>query len=172
MALFNRREIAFKNGSRIRILDYQFPLKSIRANYGVGKVDLLGLTDDGRLAVIELKVSSNPEDRRIGLLEGLIYAAVVEANVKKIAAEVTATHRYQVAETRPEILLLAPTDFWSAPRCQPPNADLSRRATAVATLIPIDISLLNLEGAELTDRGTDGTRPSLRRNVIMSSVRV
>jgi hypothetical protein len=171
MALFNQREIAFENGSVLRILDYQFPLKSKSIDRSVGKIDLLGLSDKGRLAIVELKVADNREDRRVALVEGLIYAAIVEANLKEIAAEVTAMHGYQVETARPAILLLAPADFWSSPRCQPPVADVSRLATAVSTQIPIDISLLSLEGAELTDLGADGTRPTLSRNVTMSPVR-
>jgi hypothetical protein len=33
----------------------QFPLKSVRADAGIGKIDLLGLHKDGTLAVVELK---------------------------------------------------------------------------------------------------------------------
>ena len=84
LGLFNRqlRELVLPNDERLRLIDYQFPLKSVRADAGVGKIDLLGLFPDGRLAVVELKVQDNAEDRRIGLLEGLIYAAIVEANVR------------------------------------------------------------------------------------------
>ncbi len=172
MALFNQKEIAFENGSVLRILDYQFPLKSKSIDRSVGKVDLLGLSGEGRLAIVELKVSSNREDRRSALIEGLIYAAIVEANLKEIAVEVTTMHGYHIETVRPAILLLAPADFWSSPRCQPPVADVSRLATAVATQIPIDVSLLSLEGAGLTHLGADGSRPTLSRNVTMSPVRI
>ena len=47
-------------GDRVRLLDYQFPLKASRSDRGLGEVDLLGATDQGRLAVIELKVRRNP----------------------------------------------------------------------------------------------------------------
>lgn len=171
MALFNQRKIAFENGSVLRILDYQFPLKFIRSNHGIGKVDLLGLNEEGRLAIVELKVAGNREDRRVALVEGLIYAAIVEANLKEIAAEVTALHGYYVETARPAIFLLAPAGFWSPPRCQPPVADVSRLVTAVAAQIPIDISLLSLEGADLSDLGAGGSRPTLSRNATMSPVR-
>ena len=40
----------------MRLLDYQFPLQASRADAGLGKADLLGATDRGRLVVVELKV--------------------------------------------------------------------------------------------------------------------
>jgi hypothetical protein len=59
----------------LTLLDDQFPLKSVGA--GIGKIDLLGLHMDGTLAVVELKVAGNREDRRIALLEELNYAAAI-----------------------------------------------------------------------------------------------
>src|SRR5580704_12560497 len=75
VALWCRAELALPNGELLRLLDYQTPLKSVRADNGIGKIDLLGLHADGALAVVELKVEQNAEDRRFALLEGLIYAA-------------------------------------------------------------------------------------------------
>lgn len=72
--LFRRKALTLPDGKQLRLLAYQFPLKAARADAGIGKVDLLGLYDDGRLAVVELKGDGNREDRRVGLLEGLIYA--------------------------------------------------------------------------------------------------
>ena len=40
-------------GGWLRLLDYQFPLKASRSDTGLGEVDLLGATDQGRLVVIE-----------------------------------------------------------------------------------------------------------------------
>jgi hypothetical protein len=53
--LFLRRELILPNGERLRLIDYQLPLKSVRADRGIGKIDLLDLYDDGTLAVVELK---------------------------------------------------------------------------------------------------------------------
>ena len=44
------------DGGRFHLRDYQFPLKARQADTGIGKVDLLGVTERGRLMVIELKV--------------------------------------------------------------------------------------------------------------------
>ena len=46
------------------MLYYQFPLKAKQADKGIGKVDLRGATDRGRLIVIELKVK--PEKKSGG----------------------------------------------------------------------------------------------------------
>ena len=78
-------------GGWLRLLDYQFPLKASRSDTGLGEVDLLGVTDQGRLVVIELKVrrkdGSRGDTPLLALMEGLRYAAVVHANHGAIAAE-------------------------------------------------------------------------------------
>lgn len=83
VGLCRRGELALPNGERLRLLDYQTPLKSVRADNGIGKIDLLGLHADGTLAVVELKVEQNSENRRIALLEGLIYAAMIERTSRR-----------------------------------------------------------------------------------------
>ena len=66
------------------LLDYQFPLKASKSDTGLGEVDLLGATGEGRLVVIELKVLRKNDSRGdtplLALMEGLRYAAVVHAN--------------------------------------------------------------------------------------------
>jgi hypothetical protein len=57
--LFLRGELSLPNGEAWTLLDYQFPLKSVLADAGIGKIDLLGLHKDGTLAVVELKVAGN-----------------------------------------------------------------------------------------------------------------
>ena len=52
------------DGGRFRLLDYQFPLKARQSDAGIGKVDLLGVTDRGRLTVIELKVKPPGDNAR------------------------------------------------------------------------------------------------------------
>ena len=87
MALFRAGQMALPDGERLRWLDYQFPLKAKRSDQGIGKIDLLGLTDEGRLCVVELKTARSTEDPRIALLQGLAYAAIVEANLERIAMD-------------------------------------------------------------------------------------
>ena len=103
MAWFNAGTIQLEGGDQFEILDYQFPLKSMMANTGIGKIDLLGrCAVDGCLVVIELKVEGNAEDRRIGLLEGLIYAAIVESNAAAIVHQLAEVKGHRVTSARPK----------------------------------------------------------------------
>jgi len=136
--LFVRDDLALPNGEQLALLNYQFPPKSVRADAGTGKIDLLGLREDGTLAVVELKVPGNREDRRVALLEGLIYAAIVEANIEQIAAEVLAVKGRRVRLARPGILVIAAADYWSDCRTYPPTADLETLTSDIAAAIPID----------------------------------
>lgn len=119
---------------------------------------------------MELKVERNREDRRIGLLEGLIYAAIIEANLEMIAAEVTALHGYRVVTSRPKILLAAPPGFWSDTTLYPSVAGISGLASEISSAIPIDIVLLSLNGAENIELGLDGTRPTIQIGIVLSPV--
>ncbi len=171
VGLFNRKELALPNGERLKILDYQFPLKSSSADSGIGKIDLLGLFDDGTLGVIELKTDSNSEDRRIGLMEGLIYASIVEANIEQIASEVYAVHHCRVAHVRPKVLLIAPPVFWSNTNSVPLVDDLQELTDKIRIAIPIDITLLILADAELVKFGRDGDPPVIRGHAFLSTVK-
>ena len=48
--------ITLPTGGSLEVLDFQTPLKARQNDKGVGKVDLFGLVDNCRAAVIELKV--------------------------------------------------------------------------------------------------------------------
>jgi hypothetical protein len=170
MALFNSRSLSFKTGEKLRLIDYQFPLKSVQSDQAIGKIDLLGLSEEGTLTVVEMKVDANREDRRIGILESLIYAAIVEANLPKIAAEVTETYGYRVSASRPKIVLLAPEGFWSNETAYPPTAVVRELAMEIGATVPIDIVLLCLHNHEKIDLGLDGSKPTLQADVLLSPV--
>ena len=92
IALWNLKEQWSRaDGGWMRLLDYQFPLRASRSDTGLGEVDLLGATDQGRLVVGELKVQrkngSRGDTPLLALMEGLRYAAVVHANCRAIGAE-------------------------------------------------------------------------------------
>jgi hypothetical protein len=116
MALFRAGQVTLPDGERLRWLDYQFPLKAKRGDRGIGKIDLLGLTDEGCLCVVELKTARSVEDPRIALLEGLAYAAIVEANLERIAVEGERACGHGICRTRPRLMLLAPAAFWANAR--------------------------------------------------------
>jgi hypothetical protein len=168
VALWCRGELALPNGERLRLLDYQTPLKSVRADNGIGKIDLLGLHADGTLAVVELKVEQNAEDRRIALLEGLIYAAIVEANIAQIAKEFGDAHRRTIVTARPRVLVIAPPTYWSDDRAYPSTGDLATLAGGIARAIPLDISLLRLCDADALELGLNGRPPRVRGHAFLS----
>jgi len=103
-------------GDRMRLLDYEFPLKASQSDAGLGKVDLLGATDRGHLVVVELKV--RPKNGASGdtplraLMEGLRYAAVVHANHRAIAAEARECFAVHLSEGPPIVQIVAPEDWW------------------------------------------------------------
>ena len=103
------------DGGWHRFLDYQMPLKAIRANRGIGKIDLLGVTDRGRLIVVELKCPrrNRGQSPMHAWMEGLRYAAIVEANLGVLARE--ARNRFGckiAAEAPPIVQVLGPRSWW------------------------------------------------------------
>ena len=118
MALWNlKKSWSRDNGNLFCLLDYQFPLKAKQTDLHIGKVDLLGVTDQGQLMIIELKVKSKKNNGRgdnpvVALLEGLRYAAIVQANQEAIADEVERRFQFKVTEGPPLLQILAPEDWW------------------------------------------------------------
>lgn len=118
IALWNLKEHWPRPGSgRFRLLDYQFPLKASRSDRGIGKVDLLGVTDRGQLMIIELKVKPRGGGNRgdtplLALMEGLRYAAVVKANLSVIAKEAADRFKVNITDEPPIVQILAPRAWW------------------------------------------------------------
>jgi hypothetical protein len=159
MALYRRGKIALPHGESLRLLDYQTPLKSVRSDAGVGKIDLLGVLN-GNLAVVELKLRGNSEDRRVGLLEALIDAAIVEANAARIAEQyghVGGDRAERVSSHCPKALIVAPIQFWTDERAFPTTEELLALVRAVSAAIPLDVSLMQLSDAE--GRRLDFSKP-------------
>ena len=105
------------DGSRFCLLDYQFPLKARQGDKGIRAVDLLGITAQRRLMVIELKVKPHDDHSRgetpvAALMQGLRYAAVVQANLAVIAAEVKQRFNVTINAEPPIVQVLAPQAWW------------------------------------------------------------
>jgi hypothetical protein len=89
------------------------------ATRGIARIDLLGLTSEGRLAVVGMRVLE-PGATRCGvgdtplraLLETLAGAAVVDANRQQIAAEVSERFGRSVDDLPPLLVLLATPNYW------------------------------------------------------------
>ncbi len=166
IALWNlKKRLPRPGGGWELVLDYQFPLQGLaRADRGLGKVDLLGATDQGRLVVVELKVrrarSSRGDAPVLALMEGLRYAAVVHANDRDIAAEARTRFDIEVSDEPPIVQVLGPESWWdgwrdmsastrrAAGQWEPRFFELSARLEARLGIV---IECLSLEGAELED---------------------
>ena len=88
-----------------------------RSDSGIGKVDLFGLVNDSRAAIIELKI--RPVNTGYGdtplhaYLEALAYCAIVESNLRDIRDEAHIKLNRTIDERPPGIILLAPQDYWT-----------------------------------------------------------
>ena len=159
-----------------RLLDYQFPLKSALSDKGIGKIDLLGLTDSGRLIVVELKVPSRSASIRgetpvSALLQGVRYAAIVRANLAFIESEIRRRFDEMVTDHTPVVQILAPKEWWkrwtnlaSSTRGKAGawerafirlSRDVEERIGVEVQCLALDVSKENL------DYGASGRTPSL-----------
>ena len=120
MALWNRgKELNWstpKTGN-IQLLDYQFPLKAWQKDKGIGKVDLLGMTEGEQLIVIEAKVLNKDELTKdtplFALMEGLRYTAIIQANLCSIIKEAKKLKEPKNILKNPPLLhLIAPESWW------------------------------------------------------------
>ena len=103
------------SGGVLEILDYETPLTA-RQSEGVGEIDLFGLIDDRLMAVIELKILRKGGDADTPLhafLEALAYCAIVEKNASDIACEVDNMFKKTVDAGPPNLVVMAPEDYWS-----------------------------------------------------------
>ncbi len=109
---FKPEALFLQNGNKIEFLDYQGPLKSVGPDKGVGKVDILGLIDDERLAIVELKVKGGTS---LGAtLEALVYAAMIKANMEDVSKELQSSGYPLLKRVPPEIIVLGRSDYWKA----------------------------------------------------------
>ena len=170
-------------GDRMRLLDYEFPLRASRSDAGLGEVDLLGATEQGRLVVVELKArrknGSRGDTPLLALMEGLRYAAVVHANHRAIAAEARERCAIHVSEEPPIVKILAPEDWWrgwcdmvggtrrAAGEWEPKFLDLSAE---LEDRLGIVIECASLQGISLADVRWDGCGPRLEQTPAMHRV--
>lgn len=104
-------------------LDHQVRIKTGSiddpATRGIGRIDLLGVTSEGRLAVVELRVLEPAATRcRVGdtplraLLEGLAYTAIAHANLAELRSEIAERFGRSVTDEPPLLVLLATPSWW------------------------------------------------------------
>ena len=104
-------------------LDYQVRVKTgpldEPATKGIGRIDLIGVTSEERLAVIKMRVLE-PGATRCGvgdtplrqLLEGLTYTAIAEANQEALRSEIAERFGRTISEEPPLLILLASQSYW------------------------------------------------------------
>lgn len=174
MALYNKfrapRTMRLPDGRELEILDYQTPLKAVLSDGGVGKVDLVGVIDGERLAVLELKVKGG-DTPVAATLEALVYAAILEANIEDIGKEL-ASHGYAKADLeRLEIIVLGPADYWQEFN-QYDEAWLDKITpglTRIARSLSLDIQFVELETGRL-EMGLEGLPPELDGDVVVRTL--
>ena len=191
IALWNLKECWPRlDSSWFRLLDYQFPLRAWQTDKSVGEVDLLGVTEQGQLMVIELKVMPKEENNRgdspaAALMQGLRYAAIVEANLEVIAAEVESRpgDRFKdvtIVEASPIIQILAPKPWWrgwlelgastrkAAGRWEP---EFSKLTQDVEKRLGVAVECMALDKLADIAYGSDGKTPQLNRVPALCPVR-
>lgn len=155
---------------RLEILDYEVPLFAVGSKDRVGSVDMLGLIDGERLAVLELKVKGG--DAPFGAtLEALVYAAILEQNLEDIGLELECAG-YGVLQPKPlEIIVLARADYWQEFNLYDKAwlKKLARTLSKISRALSLNIQFIELEIGHL-EMGLGGTRPELDGDVKIKSL--
>ena len=171
IALVNlARSWPWAGGGWFRLLDYQVPLKARQSDTGIGKIDLLGVTDEGRLVIVELKVGRASGGRSdappAALMEGLRYAAIVEADQMAIAAEIEARFGIDVSDEPPIVQVLAPQAWWRDWLDLVPAGNwgpaFARLSESIGVRTGVTVECMALEDAEIA-YGLDGQAPRFDR---------
>lgn len=153
----------------IEILDYQVPLKATKNDTGIGKADLIGVTDTRQLAVIELKhmeaaSSGRSDPPPCALMEALRYAAMFEADLPALAAEAEARFERRIHLASPAIVLLGPAAWWRGwmgpDGCAPWTQAFARLIDGIALETGVSIECLGFDEVALTLGGA-GLAPQL-----------
>jgi hypothetical protein len=168
LAIFNQyrspnSRLKLPNGEELRMLEYQLPLKAKQNDAGVGKVDLFAITLSGRACVIELKAARGGDTPLKALLEGLAYAAIIQANIASIHKEVQARYHLEINSDFPAVIIMAPEEYWSRFRANPAagrwESSLQDLGYRIQNGIGVSVSFITLSSAAFT-YGLKGTCPS------------
>ena len=161
------------DGGWFRLLDYQTPLRASRSD-GLGEVDLLGGTDEGRMAVVELKVKRRPGSQDdtplLALMEGLRYAAVLDANRSRVCRDAKRYLDAHLIPRTPLVQILAPEAWWlgwcrMGPETRRDAGDWEPRflelTSALEARIEISVECVSIQNAGLADISWDRRGPLL-----------
>lgn len=174
IAIFNRYGhhsggLPLPDQQSVHILDYQLPLKEKMADAGVGKVDLFGVSSSGTACIIELKYGEGDTPLR-ALLEGLFYAALVQANLQDIRRELTSTACVPAIGETLTLCILGDGQYWDCyrlnPVCHGWEAMLMGVTSQIKRQLGIDCCFVDI-GFPVVQQGANG-RPS----VLLEAVQV
>jgi hypothetical protein len=156
----------------LKVIDYQLPLKARRNDKGVGKIDLFCIDKENQACVVELKFANkgNPDTPLRGLLEGLAYSAIVQANFESIYVEVLELFNIAInIEIPPKVILMAPSNYWNFFRNKKSAGDWENQIMEltqyVTQEVEIKISFVELLNVEF-EHGLFGKRPKLKTHLI------
>ncbi len=161
-----KRGLALPEDGELRLLDWQVPLATARPekeqgdadpNFGVGKIDLIGVGPGERLAVVALKVVE-PEATRAGtgetplrvLLQALAHAAVAEANREALGAELAELAGHPISDEPPALFIAGTPRYWQLCRKREAQKgaawikELERLAGEIHEAIGVPVTYLGL----------------------------
>ena len=151
-------------GGDLHILDYQLPLKAKHDDARVGKLDLFGITSSGQATIIELKSEGGRDTPLRAPLEGLAYAAIVQANLATLRKEVRQLYSRTIATDIPGLIVMAPEEYWLRFRTNHAAGDWDNPLQAVADHIlqgiGVPVDFIALRNSSFV-HGSNSTRPAL-----------
>lgn len=178
LALYNRCKdegpLELPDGSPLDLIDYHVNLQQTKDDKAVGNINLLGVTEDDRLAVIVLKFVAPQATRGTtgdtplrGLIEGLAYSAILSANIDDVVADAKSELGRKISKEPPIVLILGNLRYWELCRKRDAQsgaawiAEMERLAREVGTSIGIEVRYLGIELAGDPGWKTADTRPEL-----------
>lgn len=169
IALVNlQRDWKHPLGGNFRFLDYEVPLKAQKSDSKIGEIDIVGVNSEGRLIITELKLEGKNGNRGDkppkALLQGLRYAAIVEANLKTIISEAESRFDRRVQQMPPIVQLLATEKWWQDWKECPPAGNWQRQFVSLVDEIEsrtrITFEFLSFDHLNVIP-GLDGKKPRL-----------
>jgi len=178
IALYNRCRdegpLELPDGSSLDLIDYHVGLQATKDDKAVGAIDLLGVTEDDRLAVVALKFVA-PQAKRgttgetplRALIEGLAYAAILEANIDAVIGDAKSELGRTVSNATPLVLVVGNLRYWELCRKRDAQsgaawiAEMERLAREIEPILGVEIRFLGLELTGDPNWSTAETRPEL-----------
>jgi hypothetical protein len=160
-------ELELPDGGALTLLDHQVPLATAAVdsslgaadpNKGIGKIDLLGLLPDDRLAVVVVKYIPASATRGgtgdtplRAFLGGLASAAIVDANRGALGDEIRELADRGVSSEPPALIVLGSSRYWEICRKREAQKgagwirELERIGREVAQVIGVEVIYLGLD---------------------------